>query len=418
MAGVLLLAACGPSVKPVTVSTAAPAPVAAPSVPSPPAVTPTTPASAAATPATTAPPSAATTTSTSPPSASPPGAATATPPTTTPPIRLAVQVDGAGIGFAQAYTPLWEPAAELARDFDAIRATGAKWVRFDVMWSVIQGDGRDSWDWSTADRAIQAARARGLSVLATLTNTPGWARAAGATSDKFAPVDPADFARFAAAAVARYAPQGVHAYEIWNEPNVGFWAPKPDPVAYTTLLKVAYPAIHGADPSATVVTGGTAPVGPRLDWVSSGATEMSAWHFTQAIYAAGAAGSFDALGYHPYSLPGGPLVTGEWAPFAQTANLHTLMAQNGDGAKAIWGTEVGAPTGTEWFAVDEATQANWAQDYATLWRSWSFAGPLFYYSLRDRSNNAAASEDQFGLMRPDYTPKAAYTALANLVSGP
>ena len=163
------------------------------------------------------------------------------PPTTTPttaplpspgtPSPQGEQISGAGIGFVQAYLPLWQPAAELARDFDAIAATGARWVRFDVMWSVVQEHGRESWDWSTADRAIQAARARGLNVLATLTNTPEWARPSGATSDKFAPLDPADFARFAAAAVARYAPQGVHAYEIWNEPNVGFWQPLPDPTA-------------------------------------------------------------------------------------------------------------------------------------------------------------------------------------------
>lgn len=175
--------------------------------------------------------------------------------------------------------------------------------------------------------------------------------------------------------------------------------------------------IHAADPAATVVTGGTAPVGPRLDWVASGASEMSAWRFTQGIYAAGAAGSFDALGYHPYSLPGGPRVDGTWAPFAQTADLRSLMVANGDGAKAIWGTEVGAPTGTTNISVSEVTQASYARDYATLWSAWSYTGPLFFYSLRDRSNDATSSEDQFGMMRTDYTPKAAYTALTEVVAG-
>lgn len=40
---------------------------------------------------------------------------------------------------------------------------------------------------------------------------------------------------------------GVHAYEVWNEPNiVNFWAPGPDPARYTQLLKLAYPAITAA----------------------------------------------------------------------------------------------------------------------------------------------------------------------------
>ena len=34
-----------------------------------------------------------------------------------------------------------------------------------------------------------------------------------------------------------------------------------------------------------------------------------------------------------------------WNAFTQTKDLHDIMVQNGDGAKKIWGTEAGAPTG-------------------------------------------------------------------------
>ncbi len=57
----------------------------------------------------------------------------------------------------------------------------------------------------------------------------------GGTEATFAP-HPATFASFAAAAaqhlavLAVLAVLGVHAYEIWNEPNaVSFWTPAPDP---------------------------------------------------------------------------------------------------------------------------------------------------------------------------------------------
>lgn len=410
-----------------TPGTTAP-PTTAPGAPpttAPPTTTPTTVAPATA-PPTTAPPA------TAPPATTPPTAAPSTtttqpaPTTTTAPPAPSTTttaptpagVPGSSVGFAQAYSPLWQPAADLARDFDAIAATGAKWVRFDFMWGVVQSNGRDSWDWSTIDRGVNAAKARGLKVLATLAYTPPWARPAGATSDKWAPTNPDDFVRFARAAVARYAPQGVHAYQIWNEPNTGFWSPKPDPVAYTELLRRSYPAIHEVDPQATVVVGGLAAVGPTLDWEAAGGAELSAYRFLTRMYAAGAAGYFDALGQHPYGIPGGPREPGTWNAFGQTPALHDLMASKGDGAKKIWGTEAGYYTGTGPHGVNEAKQAEYISDYVTLWTQRSYTGPIFIYSLRDRSTDASASEDNFGLLKVNFTPKQSYTTLSNVVAGP
>ena len=70
-----------------------------------------------------------------------------------------------------------------------------------------------------------------------------------------APADPGPFAQFAGAAAARYAPLGVHDWEIWNEPNGAFWLPAPNPAAYVAWLRVM-PAIKAADPEATVISGG------------------------------------------------------------------------------------------------------------------------------------------------------------------
>jgi hypothetical protein len=368
-----------------------------------PSTTPTT----AATTATTG-PAPSTTTTTAPPATT----------TSTAPAPVPAGVAGTSVGFAQAYAPLWQPIADLNSDFDAIAATGAQWVRFDFMWGVVQSNGPNSWDWSTIDRGVNAAKARGLKVLATLAYTPPWARPAGASSDKWAPTNPDDFVRFARAAVARYAPQGVHAYQIWNEPNTGFWSPKPDPAAYTELLRRSYPAIHEVDPQATVVVGGLAAVGPTLDWEATGGAELSAWRFLTRMYAAGAAGYFDAFAHHPYGIPGGPTGTGTWNAFGQSQALHDLMASHGDGAKKIWGTEAGYYTGTGTWGVSEATQAQYMTDYVRLWTQRSYTGPIFIYSLRDRSTNASASEDNFGVLRVNSQPKLAYTELSGLIIGP
>ena len=96
---------------------------------------------------------------------------------------------------------------------------------------------------------------------------------------------------------ARYAPEGVNTFEIWNEPNsVHFWQPEPNPSAYTVDLMAAYSAIKAVDHSAFVISGGLAPT------VSKNGN-ISAFDFLKAMYADGAEGSFDALGYHAYSFP-------------------------------------------------------------------------------------------------------------------
>jgi polysaccharide biosynthesis protein PslG len=320
----------------------------------------------------------------------------------------AATITGSRVGFAQAYNPLWESDAQLGADFDAIKATGAKWVRYDFDWGAVQGNGPNSWNWAVVDRGVNAARARGLNVLATLAYTPAWARPGG-TDDKTPPTNPADYASFARAAAARYGPQGVQAYEIWNEPNNSdFWKPAPDVAAYTTMLRTAYAAIKGVDPQATVITGGSSPEG--------GADAPASW--LSGIYANGGGGSFDAVGHHPYTgMPYGPSTNAPWNPFQQTVDIHNVMVNHGDGGKLIWGTEAGAWTGTSQNAVSESTQAQYVSQYLQGWSNWaSFTGPFFYYGLRDQGTDLGNREDNFGLEHADGSPKPGLSTLTSDVS--
>ena len=94
------------------------------------------------------------------------------------------------------------------------------------------------------------------------------------------------------------------------------------------------------------------------------------------------------------------------------------MVSFGDGAKKIWGTEVGAPTrGPR--SVSETNQAMWLRDYYDIWNGWAFTGPLFWYSARD-TGNANTLEDSYGLVHHDRTPKPALAAFKAMVdsSGP
>jgi hypothetical protein len=299
-------------------------------------------------------------------------------------------------------------ATDLARDLDMYKSAGSRWARIDVNWEVIQRGGPSSYDWAPFDRVVQASTSRGLTVLATIQYTPAWARPAG-TPGTTPPTDLSTYAGFAQAAVRHFAPMGVHAWEIWNEPNIGFWSPAPDPARYAQMLKLAYPAIKQADPTAFVVSAGLSPYGA---YGQSTATLMNPLTFLERMYAAGAAGSFDALGWHPYNFTGIYFhPASAWSQVSETSpSARSMMVANGDSAKQIWGTEFGAPTGTASSAVSESAQAQLVKDGYAKWKTWSFAGPLFWYSARDQGTNTVDREQNFGLVHFDYSPKPSLSA--------
>ena len=306
------------------------------------------------------------------------------------------------MGIDEAYRPFYVKARELSRDFDAIKASGAKWVSFDFDWSTVQAAGPTSYDWAPIDRAVNAANARGLNVLAVPDYTPAWARARR-TDSKYPPRNVPRLCHLRPSRMTRFAPKRVHTWAIWNEPNnADFWKPKPDVSAYTNLLKSTYPAIKALDPSAAILTGGSAPAGGALspaNWLSG-------------LYGHGAKSFFDAVGHHPYAgLPFGPGAAARGNSFQETLLLRNLMVSHGDGAKKIWGTEAGAYTGTAHGAVARETQARFITDYLRLWNGWSsFTGPIFIYELRDGGTDRANRADNWGLLTNGGAPKPAWRA--------
>jgi len=306
-------------------------------------------------------------------------------------------VRSARAGFAEGSGLLYRSNRALAHELDGIAATGARWLRVDVDWDLVEHD-RHELVWQPIDRVVAAARRRGLDVLGLLTYTPPWARPPG-TSNKHPPTDVDDFARFAREAAARYGSKGVAAWEIWNEPNsAGFWEPAADPRAYAALLTAAARAIRTVDPSSTIVSGGLAPS-------ADGDGSVSPSRFLTGIYDAGARASFDAVGHHPYHYPASPLTPtadpNDNAFGGVVPQLRQIMVARGDAGKRIWGTESGAPT-----TGSRAPQSLAAHVRAsfTAWNSWDYTGPLFWYSYRD-AGAGPDPEDHFGIVRATLEPK-------------
>ncbi len=347
------------------------------------------------------------------------GPAVTGPDTTAGAIQASGSVVASRAGLATGPEILWASDADQNADYAAVAASGATWTTIDFDWNHIQDDGPSVWRWNAAtDRAVLAARSHDLKIISVAGYSPAWARRPDCPPGELHcfPANAADYGRFMGAAAARYGSRAtnpslrnsVTVWSLWNEPNhKPFSEPKPDLDKYAAMVKSAYAAIKAADPTATVLTGGTSPAPDAPDGTDY---EPATW--LAGLYARGAGGSFDGVAHHPYSFPTNPLDAHDWNAYTQTQDLYDLMVIHGDAAKKVWGTEMGAPTGTASKALSEAQQAQWVRDYFTGWNTTfrSFTGPLVMFRLRDRSTNPAILSDNFGLMRLNRTPKPSYTA--------
>jgi hypothetical protein len=313
--------------------------------------------------------------------------------------------------------------AEMERQLDLVRASGASMTRVDVGWASLQERGPGGfheWHLGRLDRLVDAAEARGVKLLLTLMNTPCWASTAPETEKqgcagswwerdvtRYAPADPMAYARALAFLVERYGDR-VFAWEIWNEPNhTGFWVADDPARAYVALVKAAYAAAKAADPSATIV---------------AGSLSQSDYRFAQRLYDLGIRGSFDAFSIHPYSDDVSPLdersYTDARYSFARgVPAVREVMVRNGDGAVPLWLAESGWSTSTvrgqaaHLNGVSEADQARYLREQASLIERWSYVKVSIWFNLVDRGANRASKWDNCGLWRVDGTAKPAWAAL-------
>jgi hypothetical protein len=260
-----------------------------------------------------------------------------------------------------------------------------------------------------------------VKVLLVLQTTPGWAagpRGAGPAP----PGDPRDYARFAAELVRLTGPD---ALEIWNEQDSEtFWRGAPDPAGYAALLRATYPAVKGVDPSVTVVTGGL--VGNHYE-------------FLEQLYAAGGAGSFDAVGVHTdtaclltspkeyYRDPDGRV--GRFS-FTGYREVYDVMRANGDAGKGVWMTEIGwntgsrkprsckdgAVAGTRAEGVSEKTQARFLELAYRCLAGDPEVRVALWFSLQDVGGGAGYG-DHLGLIRHGGKRKPAYEAMRAVRNG-
>lgn len=306
------------------------------------------------------------------------------------PRRMVTPATHGPVGISANSGILWESQASQANSLDFMRAIGVTGIRIDIPWRWIEPT-RGAFTWTFVDRVIDAARARGMSVLGVLTTTPSWAALGQSTNQQTRPADVGQWAAFVSTAAARYKGR-VFAYEVWNEPNGDqYFAPAPDPIHYAALVRASVPAIKQADPDAHVLAGvlGPAPAGNGT---------IPAVEFFTSMLDAGV-GDVDAYSFHPYDNEQTMAQAAFWDNTAirQAMAMHALLRARGEGHKKIWATEYGAPA-----QLGDARQAELVITGMQQWYECGFAGPMYLHHHRDQYPG-----DGYGLATQDLVPRSA-----------
>lgn len=321
-------------------------------------------------------------------------------------------------------------AADLADRFEVAVASGAAWHRWSLYWDLSDRGG--TFEWTVGDGIASRDVAYGLRSLVVLHgNPPGVARLEGAPPDIEQPVflaadgtptdDPSaaarvsdanPWARFVAAAVARYRPggaiatargwadgAGVRHWQIGNEPNSpDFW--RGTPAEYVRYLEVAYLAAKWVDPGAVIAHAGIANDANAEAWFGA---------FLDALRARAADSPlperygyyYDRTAWHWYTAPSNLTV----APPGRVRQMH---AERGLPEKPLWVTEFGAPLWSEYPGPcwDPASpgRVTLAEQSAFVWQSLAEglaarAELMVYFQLYDDCGNGHQSYDAFGLVR-------------------
>ncbi len=212
--------------------------------------------------------------------------------------------------------------------FNKAIAAGTYWSRSgEVAWSEIQPNEGVPPDWdaweaaSDSDEQWILASQNNLTNIVIVDSTPLWAQSFYGyycSAVKQTALD--DFAAFMYELVSRYSqpPYNIKYWELWNEPDIapslvyaespiGCWGDYSDKFGYgggyyAEMLKVVYPEIKKADPTAKVLVGGLLlDCDPRIDGAcNKGSHKDLPPKFLEGILANGGGGYFDGISFHAY----------------------------------------------------------------------------------------------------------------------
>ncbi len=315
---------------------------------------------------------------------------------------------------------------------DLVRLMVFSHVKQSFAWADMETN-EGEYRFGRADELLGEIERRDLQLVVRLGHSPAWVRAENTAPGAETPADvpPAPqhmdaWSAWCGAVAARYAGR-VAAYQIWNEPNLAReWGGNiPSAGEYVELLRVCSEAIRAADPQAILISAGLAPTGNCCEQAHPDD------QYLQELYNSGFQQYIDVVGLHapgyspPEVSPDEAEASGgqRFFTFRRVEDMRRIMVANGDAARQIAILETGWTRDVEgqnedysWFAVDEATQADYlvrAYRYAAdHWRPW--VGLMTTISIADPGWDEQDEQYWWSIIQPDMQVLQAYLDLANM----
>lgn len=325
-----------------------------------------------------------------------------------------------------------------ARVMQLVQNAGFDWVRQQIYWRDIEDPENGIWAWDEIDQIVEAVNAYDRKLLINVVRSPTFYSATNGLPD-----DPNSFANFMAVLTERYKGR-IHAYEIWNEPNLahetGGTIRPADVGRYVEMLKLAYQRIKAIDPEAVVLAAASSSTG-----VTNESIALSDEDFYRAMYTYNdgeVRNYFDVQAVHPGGSanppdtmwPDNPSTAQGWTDhptfyFRHVENVRRWMEEYGMADKEIWITEYGWATANNTPGYEFGNQVSFEQQAAYItgairraYELYPWVGNMFLWNMNFAVTKAENGLDtmheqaSFGILNPDWSPRPSYLAIQQLIA--
>jgi polysaccharide biosynthesis protein PslG len=280
-------------------------------------------------------------------------------------------------------------------EMEMLAQAGFRWVRMDFAWDTTERE-KGIYDFTPYDRLLAALEAHKIRAVLILDySNRHYDGGLSPVSDE----GRAAFARWAAAGARHFRNRGV-LWEMYNEPNGGFWKPKADVTQYVKLALEVGKAMRQFEP-------GELYVGPATSGIDL--------PFLEECFKSGLLEYWSAVSVHPYRQEAPETAAVEYARLQKMIDQYAPKGKTIPILSGEWGYS------SAWNNFDETKQGK------MLPRQWLTnlinGVPLsIWYDWHDDGPDPKEPEHHFGMVRhpylkgqtPVYQPKPAYLAAQTL----
>jgi polysaccharide biosynthesis protein PslG len=311
----------------------------------------------------------------------------------------------AGIASAQeaflegVCTHFGQNKGDVQTNLNLIRQSGVSSIRDEMFWQGVEHQRGQYAIPKNSEYYVTTSVALGLKPLLSLDyGNPLYDHGDKPTSDEAIE----GYARYAEF-VVRHFKGRVALYEIWNEWDGSVGKTTPGTAqAYVKLLKIVYPRLKKIDPNLVIIAGGVSGGGVR-------------GQFLREMLEGGALSAADGISFHQYIFSSkGNGRTPE--TLMDNINRVEEMVRNYNGNKEfpLYLTETGWPTHQGPGGTTPEEAGDFFAQTLLLARTLPFLQGVWWYDFQDDGSNPERTEDNFGLVHTDLTPKPGFFGLSTI----